>query len=156
MRTHAILATLALALAACTGGGAEPDAPRDGEPAPTPGGEGAVQLAVETDDEIYAPGASMEVTLTLRNTGADAATLHFSSGQRFDIRVEDPSGESVWTWSATRSFIQALGSETIPAGETMTWTETAPAPTAPGEYTVVGVVPNREGPLTDRVSVTVR
>lgn len=85
----------------------------------------------------YQPGSEfMTVVFRLQNAGAPLK-LQFSSGQEFDMQLRDARGEALWTWSATRLFLQALHEREV-AGE---WTvaEMAQLPAGglrPGSYTV--------------------
>jgi hypothetical protein len=64
------------------------------------------------------------LTFTVKNPSADAVKVTFPSGQRYDFVVADSAtGQSVWTWSANKSFVAALGEETIPAGGSRTYVE---------------------------------
>ena len=84
----------------------------------------------------YRPGAeSMDVVFRLRNTGAPLK-LQFTSSQEYDLQLRDPSGDVLWTWSATRLFLQMLHEREV-AGD---WTvaEVVPLPAGglrPGVYT---------------------
>jgi hypothetical protein len=138
----------ALTLAACGAGGPVDDADT--------GGGAPLEVTVRSDRASYEAGARPTLTLTLRNRGDEAVTLHFTSSQRYDFRVEDASGRVVWTWSAARSFMQVLGSATLEAGDEVSWTERTESALAPGEYTAVGMVTDREGPLVARAAFTVR
>ncbi len=60
-------------------------------------------------------GAPHNLTALLR-LEADTARelrLRFDSGQEFDVMVRDQDGYALWTWSATRSFIQAQHERTV-------------------------------------------
>lgn len=83
-------------------------------PAPTPG----VTFRAALDHTRYSPGQPIQVRLTATNTSNRQVQLRFTSGQRFDIWIY-PQGqrESVYTWSATRMFIQALGTLTLKPGQ---------------------------------------
>jgi hypothetical protein len=64
------------------------------------------------------------LTFTVKNPSGDAVKVVFPSGQRYDFVVADSgTGTSVWTWSANKSFVAALGEETIPAGGSRTYVE---------------------------------
>ncbi len=80
--------------------------------------------------------------------------LDFNSGQRFDVSVTDADGAVAWHWSANRSFIQMLGSETIEPGATLAydaeWTE---AP--PGTYLATGFVTASNRDIRQTVEVQV-
>jgi hypothetical protein len=87
-------------------------------------------------------------------------TLSFTSGQEYDFSLKNSSGATLWTWSASRTFLQALH-QRIVADE---WSETVeiPWPTTsggvlqPGDYTVEAVVTNTTPmPFAATVPVTI-
>lgn len=148
----AVLACVAL-LPACSGN--DPDT----EPAPAPGDGveiGALDVTVRTDRSTYDQNDAVQLTLTARNTSDAPVDLEFTSSQRYDFRVENAAGSTVWTWSATRSFAQVLGEETFAPGEERSWSSTVGADLSPGGYTAVGMVMNRSGPIVDRDRFTIR
>ena len=51
----------------------------------------------------------MQARLTIRNTSSTPVTLHFSSGQRYDLAIRDESGKQVFLWSEGQAFTRALG-----------------------------------------------
>jgi hypothetical protein len=64
------------------------------------------------------------LTFTVKNPSADPVKVVYPSGQKYDFVVADSgTGKVVWTWSANRSFVQALGEETIPGGGSVTFQE---------------------------------
>lgn len=73
-------------------------------------------------------GTPHDLTAVLRlQTGtAGDVRLRFDSGQEFDVMVRDQDGHALWTWSATRSFIQAQHERTV-VGE---WTVPVEIPRA--------------------------
>ncbi|HEX8464761.1 MAG TPA: BsuPI-related putative proteinase inhibitor [Abditibacterium sp.] len=78
-----------------------------------------VSLQATTSKPIYAPGEAVSVRLTAKNNAKTGAYLKFSSGQRFDFSVfKSGTTQSAYTWSASRMFMQSLGSLWIPAGQT--------------------------------------
>jgi hypothetical protein len=83
-------------------------------------------------------GAGVTLTFTVRNPADTAITLSFPSGQRYDFVVTDSTtGRDVWRWSASRTFVQSAQSESIPAGGSLTYTETW-TPAAKGKYLAHG------------------
>jgi hypothetical protein len=64
------------------------------------------------------------LTFTVKNSSADPVKVVYPSSQRYDFSVADSAtGQTVWTWSANKSFAQVLGEETIPGGGSLTFTE---------------------------------
>ena len=112
-----------------------------GAPDPTPGPGSLV-----TSLTVQATRDSVRFTLAVTNAAAGAATLHFTSGQRYDFSVRDRD-RVLWTWSADRSFMQAVGSETLAPGETRSYSESwRPAPDAAARtLTGVGVLTTAGG-----------
>ena len=118
--------------------------------------EAGVQVSVDADRDVYAPGDTIFLDLTITNPTDTPVTLRFPSGQRYDFMILDASGESVWTWSADKGFIQVRGEEQIGPGEALVFSEAFPGELTPGRYTVRGSVPVLDGPLTDTTGVEVR
>jgi hypothetical protein len=59
----------------------------------------------------------MGVRLTLRSTHPDPITLHFPSGQSFDLKIYDEAGEIVYTWSAGKFFTLIIRDNQLGPGE---------------------------------------
>ena len=79
--------------------------------------KGAFIAELATDKQQYAFGDSVYVRYRLTNIGATDLTLTFPSGQQYDLHLDGSQGR-VWTWSQDKSFIQALSTQTLTAGET--------------------------------------
>jgi hypothetical protein len=64
------------------------------------------------------------LTFTVKNPSASPVKVVYPSSQKYDFAVADSgTGKTVWSWSANKSFLQALGEETIPGGASLTFTE---------------------------------
>ena len=62
----------------------------------------------------------------------------FPSGQRYDfVVIDSTTGRDVWRASASETFVQSAQSERIPAGGTLTYTESW-TPAAKGRYLAHG------------------
>src|SRR5688572_18186054 len=138
VRRTAVIAAALLA-AACTpvppaqGGG---PAPRQDAAA----GALVSSLSVEAGDTV-------RLTLQVTNATAGPLTLAFTSGQTYDFAVLR-GAETLWTWSADQSFMQALRDETLAPGETRTYTESwAPAQPPRGELTARAWLTSSSHPL---------
>ena len=68
-------------------------------------------------------GDKLLMTLTIRNNSSDDVTIHYTSGQRFDFKIFDADGASLYTWSATKSFIQVVEDLVIKPGEIVTYSD---------------------------------
>ncbi|HSM35662.1 MAG TPA: BsuPI-related putative proteinase inhibitor [Longimicrobiales bacterium] len=133
-----MIAGLAAACAACAGGE---------EPAPAEAGGATTgdDASVEPPDDLATSliarvgDGSIDFVLNVTNAGGEPIRLDFNSGQRFDVSVSDSAGNGVWHWSADKSFIQSLGSETLDPGATLAYEATWPdAP--PGSYRALGEI----------------
>jgi len=138
---------LAGLVVAC-GGDPEPEpAPADRAEIPMDPMEG-LQLIVGIDAASYPPEGAMQVRLQWLNRLESPRTLEFPTSQRYDFLILDGEGGEVFRWSAERSFLQALGSETLlPGEEGLVWEEALVAPDAPGEYRLVARVESRDGEM---------
>lgn len=123
---RALFAAAAALLAACTP--APP--PAAGPPASADAAEALVStLSVEP------AGDTVRLSLQVTNATDAPLALVFPSGQSYDFAVLR-GGETLWHWSADRSFIQSVRQETLAVGETRTYTESwVPASPAGGELT---------------------
>jgi hypothetical protein len=76
-----------------------------------------VSFTVALDSPVYVPGNLLAARMTLRNSGTDGVTLHFTSGQSFDLQLLNDKGESVYTWSSDKSFVTVVRDEVLAPGE---------------------------------------
>jgi hypothetical protein len=95
--------------------------PVDSLPAPPvvvrPSNELPAKLAASVDGAV-------NLTFTVTNPTKDPIKIEHSSGQKYDlVAVDSSTGRAVWRWSADKSFIAALGAESVPAGGSLTFVE---------------------------------
>ena len=81
-------------------------------------------LRVVTDKKIYLVNAPIKMTFTVKNAEKKPVALTFNSGKRYDFVVSSQSGHEMWQWSKGRMFTMDIGTETLGAGKTLTYTET--------------------------------
>lgn len=119
---------------------------------------GSLMLTLETDKRTYRAGEPIALQLKLNNRSDRDTTLQFSSGQRYDFQIADASGggETAWTWSADRAFIQALGAEQLAADGALEYREQFTGRLAPGTYKVTGFITTLGGPLQASTTITVQ
>lgn len=105
---------------------------------------------------------TVQETITMRmvlaNRGPREAVLSFNTGQQHDFVVFRRSGTewvTVYKWSHTMMFTQALTRLAIAPGQSHTFTETW-QPEGPGEYRILGLVPERHRPIQVEKTVVVR
>jgi len=109
---------------------------------PTPGVQESEGVSSDLVATMQVEPAAGEVGLTLHVTNTTSAPieLEFSSGQRFDFTVTRLDGESLWTWSADKSFMAALGQETVPAGGSLRYEAEWPSQGLRGEFVATGTL----------------
>ena len=120
-----------------------------------------------------APNASFSVSLgPTAGAGPVPATFHlhvnsklplmlsFSSGQEYDFALKNSAGTTLWRWSASVTFLQAMH-QRIVADEwsgtvDIPWPTTSAGVLRPGDYTVEAVVTNANPmPFAATASVTI-
>ncbi len=94
--------------------------------------------------------------LHVTNVSAEPVELEFTSGQRYDFQVTTEAGEILWTWSADKSFMQALGTETLAPGASLTFSEAWPTNGQRGRYIAIGAVTSTNEPVRQSVIFEVR
>jgi hypothetical protein len=114
---RSVLAAALALLAAC-----HPPAP--GAAPAEAGGTGGAESPgpLVASFQIRPAADSVAFTLAVTNSGREPLALEFRSGQTYDFAVSD-RGREVWRWSAERMFTQALRTETLAPGQTLTWRE---------------------------------
>lgn len=97
------------------------------EAAPAPHSAYRGPLASSLQVEVL--GDSVRLVLQVTNGTNQPVPVTFPSGQTYDFSVYD-GGETAWTWSADRSFIQQVRMVTLAPGETQSHSETWVVPAA--------------------------
>lgn len=113
----------------------------------TTAGDPEAQESVASADELVAT-MSVEttgdgvtrLTLHVTNPTRSPVALEFTSGQRYDFEVTRLNGEELWRWSAARSFMQALGTETVAPGGSLRYTADWESGDLEGEFVATGEV----------------
>ncbi|MCP8615552.1 BsuPI-related putative proteinase inhibitor [Salirhabdus salicampi] len=80
------------------------------------------ELELTVNTEKTADSVTFQLTLT--NSGNQDVELTFSSGQQYEIVVENEQGAEVYKYSHGKAFTEALINKQIGAGESETWEET--------------------------------
>jgi hypothetical protein len=76
-----------------------------------------LSFTISLDRARYPANSVMGVRLTLRNTTPDPVTLHFPSGQSYDLKIINEQGGVGYTWSADKLFPMIVHDETVGPGE---------------------------------------
>lgn len=93
-------------------------------------------MALDGQLDVGVSPEAVEFTFSVTNVGDEPMTLRFRSGLAADIAVYRGDAE-LWRWSDGRLFTQALWSETLAPGESLTHEAAWPDP-GPGNYEAVG------------------
>ena len=95
-------------------------------------------------------GDSVRFLLQVTNTTAQPVELEYPTGQGYDFVVRR-GGEEVWRWSAERMFTQALRTERLAPGGTLSYDAVwSPPAGAEGEYEVAGLLTARSHAVEQR------
>ncbi len=101
--------------------------------------KGEVTSTLEKTDAGY--------NYTMKNGTDEALTFNFTSSQRFDFALFNADGEQVFSLASVSSFAQALGEETVEAGEELSYDfEVPPLDLAPGTYKMEAWLTPEQGP----------
>ena len=120
----------------------------------SPSGFGA-RLA--TDQPVYRPAQPILITFEVFNHTPAPVRFDFTSGQRFDVVIENDEGSEVWRWSAGKMFTMAMGQETLGPGNPRLIYETEYADRLePGRYQIIGVLTDVRRQTSATISVEVR
>jgi hypothetical protein len=93
---------------------------------------------VSLDAARYTAGTNMGVRLTLRSINPEPLMLVFPSGQSYELKIFNETGEAVYVWSAGRQFPMTHREERFGPGE-RTYGFAAPLPALPpGRYKAQG------------------
>lgn len=84
--------------------------------------EASVSYTAAVSGAIIESGKPVTFTLTVKNTGAAPVTFSFATAQRFDVVIWNDDCVEVWRWSRGRMFAQIVGSLSLAAGGTATFT----------------------------------
>ncbi|MCA0983833.1 hypothetical protein LCL89_07145 [Halobacillus yeomjeoni] len=90
------------------------------------------QLSMDVGIEASEDAVSFD--FSLKNTGDSPVILGFTSSQKYEIKVNNSEGDSVYTFSADKMFTQELTTEELGSGESLTATETWTNVKEQGEY----------------------
>jgi hypothetical protein len=89
---------------------------------------------MKMDATIDTTEDTAKFNFSLENTGDEPAILGFTSSQQYEVKVENSSGESVYTFSANKMFTQELTTEEVASGDSLSATETWTGIEEEGDY----------------------
>lgn len=99
------------------------------------------------------PNDTVALEFRVTNAGDRPVELEFRSGQPAEFVVTS-DGEEVWRWSNGRMFTQALWSETVAPGDSVTYDGRWDDP-APGEYEAIATLEAANADVEARSRFTV-
>lgn len=91
-------------------------------------GEGEAPVEAEGlsfNTVVQAEEDTLLVTMEITNNSEETKRVDFSSGQQFDVLVRDESGNQIYHYAEGKMFTQALITEEIGPGETLTFQDEA-------------------------------
>jgi hypothetical protein len=113
---------------------------------------------LETTLRSHRRDGALAFELTVENRGDDPVELGFSDAQRVRVSLypadADDESAPVWRSDGDRMFAQVIGSETVAAGESVTFGAAWKDPES-GEYRAAGEVTCREQELNAERTVLV-
>jgi hypothetical protein len=109
-----------------------------------------VRLASSVQVEVGANDVRLVFHIT--NTTNQPVRLEFTSGQRYDFAVRSAAGAELWRWSASRSFMQALGSETMPPSGSLTYSEVWASGPRTGAFVAIAQLTATNHPIEQRAN----
>ena len=115
-----------------------------------------VAVSVTSDRDTYAPGDAIELRLELQNDTDRPLVLDFSTSQRYDFTILGSEGDTVWSSSAGRNFMQMLGQETVQPGQNLLYTEQISPELSAGTFQIVGRIVARASDLVDSTVILVQ
>lgn len=109
---------------------------------------------------VHQSPGSVTFRFGVENKGMKTESLHFTTGQFFDIAVMDPRLRIIWRWSFNLAFTQALWDLELAPGESraeeIVWdlkgNDKEPLP--PGSYSAKLLITS--APRNDRLSTVIR
>jgi hypothetical protein len=89
----------------------------------------------------------IKITFSVHNHAKKTYTLSFPTAQRWDFRIINAAGTSLYTYSDNCMFEQKIGTSMVNNDDKLVYSETLQfsdlnAPLEPGNYTVQGVLAN--------------
>ncbi len=114
------------------------------------------ETSLASSVEVEVRANTVRLVLHVTNPSNQPATLEFSSGQRYDFAIRTADGADVWTWSADKQFMQALGSETIAPGQTIDFTETWEPGNRTGSFIAIATLTSTSHRIQEQASFELR
>ena len=85
-----------------------------------------VDVTMSTQEET---DGALKMTLVIQNNTDSTVAIEHTSGQHYDFKIFDASGDTLYTWSADKMFNAMVNTTEIKAGESIEFTDTLDAET---------------------------
>ncbi len=99
---------------------------------------------------------TVRLVFHVTNPTNEPIALEFSSGQRYDFAIRSAGGDDLWRWSADKSFMQALGSESLAPGATLQYVETWPTGRRKGAFVAAAELTSTSHPVQESAQFEIR
>lgn len=76
-----------------------------------------IKITLEIPQAEVKTGRAISIKLVLENVGDAPRKLSFSSGQKFDVVVDDFQGKEIWRWSVDKVFTMMLQEDVFEPGQ---------------------------------------
>ena len=112
--------------------------------------------ALASSVEVEVRANTVRMVLHVTNPMNRPVSLEFPSSQRYDFAIRTADGKDVWTWSADKSFAQALGTETIAPGATLDYSETWTPTGSKGSYVAIASLTSTNHPIREQAAFSLQ
>jgi hypothetical protein len=99
-------------------------------------------MSLDCSLDVSASSTAVEFAFHVENTGTTPVELNFSSSQTHDVAVS-AGGSEIWRFSEGMGFAMMMQSETLDAGDAVTYDATWEDPD-PGDYEAVAELATRD------------
>jgi hypothetical protein len=106
--------------------------------------------------EVEVRGDTVRVGLHVTNPTDRPVALEFTSGQRYDFAIRSAAGADLWRWSADKSFMQALGTETLAPGASLRYTESWTSGGQRGAFVAIAELTSTSHPIQESAQFEIR
>lgn len=106
--------------------------------------------------EVEVRGDTVRLGLHVTNPTDRPVALEFTNGQRYDFAIRSAEGADLWHWSADKSFMQALGTETLAPGASLRYTESWHAAGRKGSFIGTAELTSSSHPIRESAQFEIR
>jgi hypothetical protein len=120
---------------------------------------GQVVYVLTTDKTVYGPTDTVELTLSITNTGNENVKLDFANSQLYDFIIKNGDGAEVARWSLGRAFLPMDGPVTLAAGKSFEYLtrwrqiDQNDEPVSPGRYELQAIQTTKSSPTALSVAL---